>query len=138
MINKNDNTYIKNLNCSKYNTIDNKFIDTSRIKRKKINLNGNNYNNNDIYIFDINKNKISKKITQNKIKNNRNMNNNNNIFDKYLESRLSTKNNDYVCFKNINNIKYNHKKLLIETKKKQKENNKINNKVMNYQDIKKF
>ena len=31
MINKNDNTYIKNLNCSKYNTIDNKFIDTSRI-----------------------------------------------------------------------------------------------------------
>ena len=138
MINKNDNTYIKNLNCSKYNTIDNKFIDTSRIKRKKINLNGNNYNNNDIYIFDINKNKISKKITQNKIKNNRNMNNNNNIFDKYLESRLSTKNNDNVCFKNINNIKYNHKKLLIETKKKQKENNKINNKVMNYQDIKKF
>ena len=136
---RNDNTYIKNINDSNYNNIDNKFIDSSRIIRKKINLNGNIFNNNDFHIPDNNKNKINKKITLNNITNNKKANNKYNILNEYIEDKKFIKIDDYTDLKdinNINNIKPNNQKLLIETKKSN-ENNKINNKFVNIQNLKK-
>ena len=139
IIEKNEDSNINYQNNSNVNTINiNKYIDSNRFKRKKINLNTNMINNNVMYINDLDKYKTNPKITSVKNKYNRNSNSKNkNLLDNYFKNKFITNNNNSVEVKNNDNINHNNQKILTEIKKNSKIYNKnINNKSISINNIK--
>ena len=139
IIEKNEDSNINYQNNSNVNTINiNKYIDSNRFKRKKINLNTNMINNNVMYINDLDKYKTNPKITSIKKKINRNSNSKNkNLLDNYFKNKFIANNNNSVEVKNNDNINHNNQKILTEIKKNSKIYNKnINNKSISINNIK--